>query len=66
MPPRWLLGTAAGAGAGVAEVAVQAALALLLPSWRGRSGSNPAHWVAYVAAGLLAASGSGPPGVDPC
>ena len=55
-PPRWLLGAAAGAGAAVAAVAVQAGLALLLPSWRGRLGGSRARWVAYVAAGLLAAA----------
>jgi chromate transporter len=55
-PPRWLLGAAAGAGGAVAAVAVQAGLALLLPSWRGRLGGNRARWVAYVAAGLLAAA----------
>jgi chromate transporter len=55
-PPRWLLGAAAGAGAAVAAVAVQAALTLLLPSWRGRLRSSRARWVAYVAAGLLAAA----------
>ena len=55
-PPRWVLGTAAGAGAAVPAVAASAAVALIRPSWR-RAGAHPAaraRWVLYLVAGGLA------------
>jgi chromate transporter len=57
-PPTWVLGAAAGAGAAVPAVAVSAAWALAPASWRrvGRTRAPRARWVAYVAAGALAAA----------
>ena len=56
--PAWLDGAAAGAGAAVAAVAVNAGWSLLPDSWRRRV--STLRWVAYVAAGVLAAATVGP------
>jgi chromate transporter len=61
-PARPVLGAAAGAGAAVAAVAVQAGATLVPASWR-RTGSSRAgryRWVAYAVAGALAAVTVGP------
>ena len=57
-PPRWVLGAAAGAGAAVAAVAVQAGTGLLPDSWRRRHGSI--RWSCYLVAGGIAAATVGP------
>jgi chromate transporter len=61
-PPRWVLGAAAGAGAAVPAVAVQAALLLMPASWRraapARGGRG--RWLCYLAAGGAAAATIGP------
>ncbi len=57
-PNRFVLGAAAGAGAAVAAVAVHAAATLVPSSW-ARAGIQRAarlRWVAYLAAGGLAAA----------
>jgi chromate transporter len=62
-PPRWVIGAAAGAGAAIAAVAVQASTGLLPASWRAaRSGSRArqARWAAYLAAGIISAAALGP------
>jgi chromate transporter len=53
-PPAWLRGVAAGAGAAVAAVALDAGAALVPASWGRVRGAARARWVAYVA--LAAAS----------
>jgi chromate transporter len=61
-PPRWVLGAAAGAGAAVGAVAVQAAASLLPSSWE-RAGPTPAgrtRWAAYGLVGAAAAAWLGP------
>jgi chromate transporter len=61
-PPRWVQGAAAGAGAAVAAVAVQAALSLVPGSWM-RAGPVPAaraRWIGYGLAGAVAATLTGP------
>ncbi|GAA4874091.1 chromate efflux transporter [Kitasatospora terrestris] len=60
-PPRWVLGAAAGAGAAVPAVALQAATALV-PASRQRAGGGAARrrWCGYLAAGALAALLTGP------
>jgi chromate transporter len=57
-PPQWVLGAAAGAGAAVAAVAVQAGINLLPASWERRA--HRARWIAYLLAGALAAALLGP------
>jgi chromate transporter len=57
-PPRWVLGAAAGAGAAVAAVAVQAAASLLPDSWRRRV--SRWRFGAYLMAGAVAAATLGP------
>ena len=57
-PPRWVLGAAAGAGAAVAAVAVQAASSLLPDSWRRRV--SGLRFAAYLIAGGVAAATLGP------
>ncbi len=55
-PPIWVLGAAAGAGAAVPAVALQAALALL-PASRRRVGplrARRTRWIVYFAAGIVA------------
>jgi len=61
-PPGWILGAAAGAGAAVPAVALQAAVGLV-PASRSRAGTRRAHrirWVAYVVLGAVAAAVVGP------
>jgi chromate transporter len=61
-PPLWVTGAAAGAGAAVAAVAVQAASSLVPASWK-RAGSRRAarsRWLAYFLAGGTAAVLIGP------
>jgi chromate transporter len=57
-PPTWILGAAAGAGAAVPAVAISAAWGLAPASWRrsGEKRAPRARWLAYVAAGALAAA----------
>jgi chromate transporter len=60
--PAWVLGAAAGAGAAVPAVAVNAAWSLV-PASRARIGSarsQQGRWVAYAAASALAAATVGP------
>ena len=57
-PPLWVLGAGAGAGAAVPGVAIQAGWSLLTPSWRNRRAT--ARWLAFLAAGLVAAATIGP------
>ncbi len=57
-PPLWIEGAAAGAGAGVAAVAVQAGLLLAAPS-RRRAASH-VRWAAYAVAGGVSAATVGP------
>jgi chromate transporter len=61
-PARPVLGAAAGAGAAVAAVAVQAAVGLVPASWRrtGTSRAGRCRWVAYALAGGVAAATVGP------
>ncbi len=65
-PPGWIAGAAAGSGAAVPAVAVAAAVGLIPASWRRAGGTSPgtraAHgrWIAYLAAGGLAAATVGP------
>jgi chromate transporter len=66
-PPGWIAGAAAGSGAAVPAVAVAAAAGLIPASWRrAAGGSDPgtraAHgrWIAYLAAGGVAAATVGP------
>jgi chromate transporter len=57
-PPLWVVGAAAGAGAAVPAVALNAALALLPASW-DRAGSEQAvkvRWIVYFLAGGVSAA----------
>ncbi len=60
--PGWARGAAAGAGASVAAVAVQAALGLIPASWRrvGPVHVARARWVGYFVVGATAAALTGP------
>ncbi|MEK2490525.1 chromate efflux transporter [Kitasatospora purpeofusca] len=61
-PPLWVLGAAAGAGAAVPAVAVQAATSLV-PASLGRMGRDRAaraRWAGYALAGAVAAVLTGP------
>ncbi|WP_051741835.1 chromate efflux transporter [Kitasatospora sp. MBT66] len=61
-PPLWVLGAAAGAGAAVPAVAVQAATSLV-PASLGRIGRDRgarARWAGYALAGAVAAVLTGP------
>ncbi|MFC8449843.1 chromate efflux transporter [Kitasatospora sp. NPDC057223] len=61
-PPPWVLGAAAGAGAAVPAVALQAAAALV-PGSLGRAGTARAarlRWAGYALAGAVAAVLAGP------
>jgi chromate transporter len=61
-PPLWVRGAAAGAGAAVPAVAVQAAVSLL-PASRKRMGARRAaraRWLAYLAVGAAASATAGP------
>jgi chromate transporter len=57
-PARPVLGAAAGAGAAVPAVAVQAGLSLIPASWRrtGRTRAGRYRWLAYTVAGGVAAA----------
>ena len=57
-PPLWVQGAAAGAGAAVPAVALNAALLLLPASWRRAGGARAARirWVLYFLAGAVSAS----------
>ncbi len=61
-PPLWVLGAAAGAGAAVPAVALDASSRLLPASWRraGQARSARIRWVCYVGAGANAAATVGP------
>lgn len=61
-PPLAVAGAAAGAGAAVPAVALQAATGLVPASWRRAGGRTAprARWVAYVAAGAVGAAAAGP------
>jgi chromate transporter len=61
-PPRVVQGAAAGAGAAVAAVAVQAAWALIPASWKraGPQRAARARWWGYGLAGAVAAAVTGP------
>ena len=61
-PPLWVQGAAAGAGAAVPAVAVQAAVSLLPASRKRMSARRTARarWVAYLAAGAVASAIAGP------
>ena len=57
-PPLWVLGLAAGAGAAVPAVALNAALGLFPASWH-RAGAERAvkvRWIAYLVAGGISAA----------
>ncbi len=61
-PPLWIQGAAAGAGAAVPAVAVQAARGLVPGSWRRTGGrrAGQVRWLTYLLAGLAAAATVGP------
>jgi chromate transporter len=61
-PPSWILGAAAGAGAAVPAVALNAAWALTPSSWRRAGQRRPAQgrWIAYALVGGAAAATIGP------
>ncbi|MEU6233329.1 chromate efflux transporter [Kitasatospora sp. NPDC047058] len=61
-PPLWVLGAAAGAGAAVPAVAVQAATSLVPASFTrtGRERAARARWAGYALAGAAAAVLTGP------
>ncbi|WP_406094430.1 chromate efflux transporter [Kitasatospora purpeofusca] len=61
-PPLWVLGAAAGAGAAVPAVAVQAATSLVPASLgrMGRTRAARARWAGYALAGAVAAVLTGP------
>jgi chromate transporter len=61
-PPKWVSGAAAGAGAAVAAVALNAALGLAPASWRraGQRRRERARWGVYAFAGAASAATIGP------
>jgi chromate transporter len=61
-PPLWVQGAAAGAGAAVPAVALQAAVSLLPASRRRMTAGRAARvrWLAYFAAGAVASAAAGP------
>jgi chromate transporter len=61
-PPLWIEGAAAGAGAAVPSVAVQAAIGLVPASWKrtGDRAATRARWVIYLLLGGVAAATLGP------
>ena len=61
-PPLWVQGAAAGAGAAVPAVALQAAVSLLPASRKRMTASRAARvrWLAYFAAGAVASATAGP------
>jgi len=60
-PPLWVRGAAAGAGAAVPAVAINAAVSLLPASWQRATGRRAprARWLAYLAAGAVAGATAG-------
>jgi chromate transporter len=61
-PPAWILGAAAGAGAAVPAVAVNAAWGFVPASWKriGSRRSEHSRWIVYGLAGAAAAATIGP------
>src|SRR5580692_7818646 len=61
-PPLWIQGAAAGAGAAVPAVALNAAVGLISPSWHrtGPSRSGKIRWLLYFLAGAASAATIGP------
>ena len=61
-PPDWILGAAAGAGAAVPAVALNAAWGLFPASWKRMGANSPqkVRWAIYAAAGGTAAVTIGP------
>jgi chromate transporter len=61
-PPLWVEGAAAGAGAAVPAVALQAAIGLMPASWKraGQARANQVRWVLFLALGGIAAATVGP------
>ena len=61
-PPAWILGAAAGAGAGVPAVALSAAWGLVPASWKriGTEHAQQVRWVVYALLGGAAAATVGP------
>jgi chromate transporter len=61
-PPVWILGAAAGSGAAIAPVAVNAAVLLVPSSWQraGTARSGRARWALYALAGGVSAATVGP------
>ncbi len=59
-PPDWVEGAGAGAGAAVAAVAVQAGWSLVGPSFERGRATGAGRWLAYCAAGSIAAATVGP------
>jgi chromate transporter len=61
-PPLWVSGGAAGAGAAVPAVALNAAIGLIPSSWRRVGNTRPVQvrWCCYLLAGALSASLIGP------
>ena len=57
-PPLWVVGAAAGAGAAVPAVALNAAFGLLPASWRraGKERSARVRWIVYLVAGGISAA----------
>jgi chromate transporter len=61
-PPLWIQGAAAGAGAAVPAVALNAAIGLMPTSWRraGQRRSGKVRWLCYFVAGAASAATIGP------
>ena len=61
-PPRWVLGAAAGAGAAVPAVALNAAYGLFPASWQraGTERAGKVRWIVYFLAGGISAATIGP------
>lgn len=61
-PPMWILGAAAGAGAAVPAVALNAALKLIPASWTrvGHERAQQVRWAVYSLLGAVAAATVGP------
>jgi chromate transporter len=58
-PPTWVRGSAAGAGAAVAAVALHAGVGLIPASWR-RPAQSHGRWLVYAVIGGVAAATAGP------
>jgi chromate transporter len=61
-PPLWVLGAAAGAGAAVPAVALNAAFGLVPASWKriGAEQAQKVRWIAYALVGGVTAATTGP------